>query len=185
MDNSPSVAKPAEQGRARFAVVVVIVAILFYIMVIRGTQFFLVPTGSMVPTLVPGDRIVTQRSASYTRGDIVVVPDEAEGGFLVKRVAGVGGDAVGVRDGALYLNGEYASEPYLREPMGYILAPPIVVPEGHLFLLGDNRNESDDSHLRRETWPEDSVVGRVVWRYFPWPAFGPIAGYPLMSIKEL
>lgn len=185
MEGAPAESKPANQGRARFAVVVVVVAILFYIMVIRGTQFFLVPTGSMIPTLVPGDRIVTQRSASYERGDIVVVPDEAEGGFLVKRVAAVGGDSVGVRDGALYLNGEYASEPYLREPMGYILAPPIVVPEGHLFLLGDNRNESDDSHLRRETWPAETVVGLVVWRYFPWPAFGPVAGYPLRNIQEL
>lgn len=177
--------KPGTVGRARFSVVVVLVAILFYIMVVRGTQFFLVPTGSMIPTLVPGDRIVTQRSGEYRRGDIVVVPDEEEGGFLVKRVAGVGGDAVSVRDGALYLNGEYASEPYLREPMGYMIHPPITVPEGHLFLLGDNRNESDDSHLRRETWPTENVVGVVRWRYFPWAKFGAVTGYPLRSIPEL
>lgn len=182
----PSV-KPlgGNQGRARFAVVVIVVAVLFYIMVIRGTQFFLVPSSSMEPTLYPGDRIVTQRSPTYERGDIVVVPDAEDGDYLVKRVAAVGGDSVAVRNGALFLNGAYASEPYLKESMEYVIDPPIEVPEGQLFLLGDNRNISDDSHLRRETWPVSSVVGRVCWRYYPYGAFGAVTGYPLRSIPEL
>lgn len=178
-------ALPIAPGPRRFAVVVLVVAVLFYFLVIQGAQFFQVPTPSMAPTLLPGDRVVTQRAWRLHRGDLVVVPDPENGDFLVKRVAGVGGDRLSVRDGVLYINGEYAPEPYLFEPMAYTLEPPIRVPDGALFLLGDNRNHSDDSWFRQQTWPVETVVGRAAWRYYPWSRFGPLARYPLRPIREI
>jgi signal peptidase I len=176
---------PIAPGPRRFALVVALVAILFYFFVIRGAQFFYVPTTSMLPTLLPGDRVVTLRAWHYRRGDLVVVPDPDNGDFLVKRIAGVGGDRLAVREGALFLNDEYAPEPYVLEPMAYALESPIIVPEGELFLLGDNRNHSDDSVFRQRTWPEDTVVGRAVWCYYPWARFGALPRYPLGPIREL
>lgn len=162
-----------------------LVAVGFYFFVVRGAQFFLVPSRSMEPALAPGDRIVTLRQAAYRKGDIVVVPDPAErGSYLVKRIVGLGGDAIGVRNGALFLDGAYASEPYLPEPMLYALDPPALVPADHAYLLGDNRNNSDDSHDKGMTWPTGEVVGRVVWRYYPFARWGGIPAFPLRSVLE-
>lgn len=175
---------PIAPGPRRFAVVVVVVAVLFCLFVIQGAQFFLVPTNSMAPTLLPGDRVVTVRAWSLVRGDLVVVPDPDNGGYLVKRVAGIGGDTLEARDGALLVNGEYAPEPYMPEPMNYAI-PEIMVPDGTVFLLGDNRNHSDDSVNRGRVWAAGDVVGRAAWRYHPWARFGPLPRYHLRPFREI
>jgi signal peptidase I len=144
-------------------------------------RFFEVPSGSMRPTLRESDYLVTLRQSEYRRGDIVVLrePD----GYAVKRIVGAGGDKVMVMDGALFINAGYASEPYIAEPMEYLLAP-LAVPEGHVFVLGDNRNESDDGHLSRTTHPAGDIVGRVRFRYYPYDRWGTVPSYPLRSVSE-
>lgn len=149
-----------------------------------GVRFFLVPSSSMETTLMPGDMIVTMREDALHRGDIVVFRHNGE--YLVKRVAGLPGDEVSVADGALFLNGKYASEPYMREPMGYVIDPPVRVPDGRMLFLGDNRNHSDDSVPDRKDEGFDfadreSVIGRVVFRYYPYDRMGRIRSYPLTN----
>ncbi len=135
-----------------------------------------VPTGSMENTIMPKDRIIAFR-LSYMldepeRGDIVVFkyPDDPEQKTLyVKRVIGLPGDTVEVKNGGVYINGaaEPLEEDYLKEePMGTF--GPYVVPEDSYFMMGDNRNNSLDSRYWENKFvEEDKILGKVFLRYFP------------------
>jgi signal peptidase I len=165
--------------------VLLLVLLLFggYYFAVRGMRFFAVPSQSMEPTLLPGDQLVTLKESSYQRGDIVVF--RAGGEYLVKRIAGVGGDRLLIAEGALFINDSYASEPYILEPMRYSVSPPVEVPEGNVFVLGDNRNNSEDSSYDRMTYPVSSIIGKVVFRYFPYDRWGRVSPYPLQTANEL
>ena len=124
---------------------------------------------SMRPTLQDGEYILINKLA-YTldepmRGDIVVFvfpvnPEED----LIKRIIGLPGDTVAIQDGVLSINGAVVTEPYINAPPAYNGTWP--VSEGELFVLGDNRNDSRDSHQ----WgllPIENVIGRAVLIYWP------------------
>ncbi|HOQ90766.1 MAG TPA: signal peptidase I [Candidatus Hydrogenedentes bacterium] len=157
-----------------------------------GVRFFLVPSRSMEPTLLEGDMIVTVPAREYRRGDLVVFRHQEE--ILVKRLIALPGDSVQVVDGALFLNGQYVSEPYCMEPMKYILPNAQTVPEGGFFFLGDNRNVSEDSSeiaMREENKSPDrefgqlsDIIGKVVFRYYPYRRFGPVHSYPLRAVAS-
>ena len=167
-------------GPARYAMYVVIIVVaplLVYLFWRREMAFFLVPSKSMEPTLRVGDYLLALSEATYERGDIVIVADPIEkGGYLVKRVVAVGGDVVFAAFGVLFVNGRPFREPYIKEPMQYTTWSPVRVPDNEIYLLGDNRNESDDCHLwrgeLRDGIPVDDVIGRVRYIYLP---FGRIA----------
>ena len=168
--------------KAGNVVVIVFLLMCVYLFGYRHVRFFRVPSGSMEPTLRPVDQLVTIADWDYRRGDIVVLRDPAEeGAYLVKRIVGVGGDAIGVLRGALFINGEYASEPYLAAPPFYQIDPPVTVPEDHIFILGDNRNNSEDSHDRGESFPASLIIGRVIFIYYPYERWGMISSYPLVN----
>ncbi len=92
--------------------------------------------------------------------------------YYVKRVIGIPGDTVEIRDGAVYLNGsaEPLEEPYLPEAMATPKELRYEVPEGHYLMLGDNRNHSADARFWRHTFiDEDKIIAKVLFRYFPKP----------------
>jgi len=129
--------------------------------------FFIVPSSSMEPTLTPGDKLVTFRKSIYQRGDIVVLHDPVEeGAFLVKRLIALENDEIVIHDGIIQLNHKQVEEPYINEIIKYEFET-YQVPEGQVFLLGDNRNYSDDGHKSRQGLPEDSIVGEVKYIYAP------------------
>ena len=154
-----------------------------------------IPSGSMLPTLELQDRILVekirpklaqQQQHPLGLGRVVVfsVPDAliaagyAPNTALIKRVVAGPGDVVEVKEGALWRNGIQVDEPWRSEPMNYAMAP-IQVPTGSLWVLGDNRNASLDSHL----WgplDQERVIGTAVWRYWPINRFGSIR-FPLPS----
>ncbi|MEV5438155.1 signal peptidase I [Streptomyces sp. NPDC052682] len=112
---------------------------------------YTVPTSSMSPTIAAGDRVLAQRidGGAVRRGDVVVFKDTTWANMpMVKRVVAVGGDTVSCcQDGKLKVNGKEIDEPYLpegeaAEPSNF---PTVTVPEGRLFLLGDERGNSVDS----------------------------------------
>jgi len=176
-------------GRRAGYIAIALLAVLgVYAFGARGVRFFMVPSGSMEPTLLPNDMLVTVQEPVYHRGDIVVLRHDH--GYLVKRITGLPGDSIRVVDGALVLNGKYASEPYVREPMRYMIVDPIRVPKDRFFFMGDNRNESDDSSVNHGQpggpglydlgWMKD-IVGRVVFMYYPYSRWGAVHSYPLAN----
>lgn len=154
---------------------------LAYLFVVRQMRFFEVPSRSMEPTLQVGDRLLTLHQREYRRGDIVVLWDAEASEYIVKRIVGLPGDTVHVEGGALWLNGRFASEPYLPEPMAFEFKAPVAVPEGQVFVMGDNRNWSQDSGTTGHTLPLSSIVGKVEALYFPFPRLGWCRSYPLVN----
>ncbi|HNV22567.1 MAG TPA: signal peptidase I [Candidatus Hydrogenedentes bacterium] len=188
-------------SRARYTFYIVIICcsvVICYLGFVRGMRFFAVPSDSMEPTLYRGDYLLTLNAGEYQRGEIVVMRDPVvDGGNLVKRIIGVGGDTVAIQAGALFINGKYASEPYIKEPMVYEVFPPVMVPEGRVFVLGDNRNDSEDSsywanakgnpdipaELRADpTVSVADIIGRVRYIYLPWSRRGPVPAFPLSAM---
>ena len=129
---------------------------------------------SMEPTLFSGEYVVVNRLSyrlgSPHRGDIIVFhfPRDPKEEYI-KRVIGLPGDEVEVRNGTVYINGQPLDENYLKVKTNYIGS--WVITEGQLFVLGDNRNNSSDSH-DWGTVPLDYVVGKAVMVYWPPPAWG-------------
>ena len=131
-----------------------------------------VPTGSMEDTIMAGDRIIAGRFSYWfsdpERGDIVVFryPDD-ETKLYVKRIIGLPGDTVEISDGTVYINGEALEEPYLDvETIGEF--GPYEVPEDSYFMMGDNRNDSQDSRYWENTYVKrDKILGKVYFTYLP------------------
>lgn len=129
---------------------------------------------SMEPTLHQEERLLVEK-VSYRfhqpqRGDIVVLKVAQEPIPLVKRVIGLPGETVEIRQGKVYVNGQHLDEPYLRQtPYGNMPARP--VPAGSVFVLGDNRNNSNDSRYFGVV-PLDDVVGKAWLRYWPLEQIG-------------
>jgi signal peptidase I len=135
-------------------------------------EAFRIPSESMVPTLLVGDRVFVNkfiyRFTEPERGDVVVF-ESVNGGEedLIKRVVGVAGDSVEVRNGTLLVNGEDREEPYLNRnlPVNDSYGPS-QVPEGHVFVMGDNRANSADSRVFGPL-PIENIEGEAFVRFWP------------------
>lgn len=168
----------ADQGRwspsrARVVRWTALLVVVLAVVAVRATVVAPVRVGSssMEPTLRQGDVVMVSRRApavaDLARGDLVVFRWHGDGQQTLKRVVGLGGDVVVVRDAALYVNDERVAEPYVDHALidGYYSAT-FTVPEGRVFVLGDNRGNSLDS---RDFGPVDGadLTGRVVLRIWP------------------
>lgn len=179
---------------------IVIALVLALVLKAYVVQAYMIPTGSMEPTIMPRDRLFGNRFIYHFRdpkpGDIIAfIPPESVTGNVdilmrrardardrafphlrrgaggervvsyLKRVVAVGGDTVAVHGGRVYLNGVPLDEPYIREELNYEY-PPVKVPEGKIFVLGDNRCNSHDSHV----WgflPRKNIQAKAFFRFWP------------------
>ncbi len=148
-----------------------------------------IPSGSMLPTLQIQDKILIEKLSTkinlkdnlFNLKDNIVVfkPPEAliKAGYdsdiaLIKRVIGIPGDKIEVKDGNLYLNDQIQNKFITDKNINYSIGP-LIVPENSLWVMGDNRNNSLDSHV----WgplPYKKIIGRAFLRYWPLNHFGPI-----------
>ena len=135
-------------------------------------EAFWIPSASMVPTLKYGDRVLVNkfiyRFTEPQRGDIIVFKSvEGDGQDLIKRVVGVPGDEIAVRGGKLFVNGEPQQEPYVNKkyPDRSFYAP-TTVPKDHVFAMGDNRANSQDSRVFGPV-PEKNIEGEAFLRFWP------------------
>lgn len=180
---SPAAAKPpawrAWWENFQILVIALVLALLLRTFVAEPR---FIPSDSMVPTLAIGDRLVVEK-VSYAfhppqRGDIVVFDPPLQlqiQGFerdqaFIKRIIGSPGETVEVRGGKVYLNGQPLPESYIAEPPNYRWGPQRI-PEGQYFVMGDNRNNSNDSHI----WgflPEGNIIGHAWLRFWPLDRLG-------------
>lgn len=131
---------------------------------------FRIESVSMQPNLYEGEYVIVDK-ISYTlstpqRGDIIVFEKVGQPD-LIKRVIGLPGDTVEVRNQQVFVNGVALKEPYIANPPNYAFGPVQVEP-GRYFVLGDNRSNSSDSHVWG-TIPADTIVGRAWIIYWPPP----------------
>ncbi len=146
-----------------------LLAVILYAGINALTARVRVDGSSMNPTLQNGEYVLVSKLAyrfgEPQRGDIIVFKYPGQPPQdLIKRLIGLPGDMVEVKDGVVFVNGQQLDEPY-------IAADPLYdgnwrVPDGHLFVLGDNRNDSSDSH----SWgllPSDNVIGKAIVIYWP------------------
>jgi signal peptidase I len=162
-------------------------------------QAFYIPSGSMEPTLMPGDRVLVEKVMYHPNyGDIIVFEDPHPGdqpdrgivgGFLhwlsqglgfsqpadedfIKRVIGLPGDTVELRHGRLFVNGDRVRQQYLTGEPDLRDYGPTKVPPNSLFVLGDNRLNSNDSRFGLGFVPEDRVIGRAFVLIWPLSRIG-------------
>lgn len=151
------------------------ITVILFLIARASLQPFTVQGQSMEPTLHNHEFILVEKVSywfeSPQRGDIVVFkyPDDPTQDYI-KRVIGLPGDHVVIQNGGVYVNGTRLTEKYIAAPPDYAGCTycDVVVPKGDLFVLGDNRDNSSDSH----EWgllPRGNVIGRAVLAYWPLP----------------
>jgi signal peptidase I len=125
-----------------------------------------------LPFIDPGDDPTRYVFRAPKRGDVIVFvapgqgPGQPERDFI-KRIVAVPGETVEIHDGFVFINGEALDEPYVLEKANYPPFGPQVVPDGHYFVLGDNRNNSYDSHAWPDPWlPKENIIGMAWFTYW-------------------
>ncbi len=186
MTSSPSSPKPQGQNDFRFILIWLALALFLRWQVIEPRW---IPSGSMLPTLQLQDKILIEKirpkisrgvKGHLKHGNIVVFhpPKQlVDAGYekksaLIKRLIGLPGDEIQIHNGELYRNGDLVKEFWRTDLIEYEMDS-VTVPNGQLWVLGDNRNNSLDSHI----WgalPEENVIGTAILRYWPIERFGPI-----------
>jgi len=144
-----------------------------------------IPSGSMEETIMTGDMVFSEKVSYYfrepQRGDIVTFDDpEVEGRTLIKRVIAVGGQTVDLQNGKVVVDGVALDEPYTsgkeshplsRTAAGVDITYPYTVPDGSIWVMGDNRTSSQDSRYFGAI-PKNTVTGRAALVYWPFSDFG-------------
>jgi len=150
----------------------VVISVVLNLFVVQVTE---VRQNSMVPTLLQNDRVLVSkldyRFAAPQRGDIIVftppIPDPSIP--YVKRVIGIGGDVIDLRNGNVFVNGQQVDIPQAHgatQPQAPQIAYPYTVPDGQIFVMGDNRTFSSDSRTFGPV-PVGNIIGKVILRFWP------------------
>ena len=170
------------RGLLEWVAVFVIALAVFWVVRLLVVEPFTVPTGSMEPTIQIGDNVLGQKVTLHMgqevkAGDIVIFrnPDAtSDHSILVKRVVATAGQTVDLRDGRVYVDGEALDEPYASgqsypldmQAPGTTVSFPYTVPEGSVWLMGDNRENSADSRYFGAV-PTENLIAVAFFRYWP------------------
>lgn len=161
-----------------FGILVMIAAVVVLSLGLRTfvLQPFEIPSGSMEETIMPGDRVFAERVSYYfsepKAGEIVTFTDPNDASrTLIKRCIATAGQTVNLKDGVVYVDGEALSEHYTNEKPSYplnstVVDYPYTVPEGCIWVMGDNRTSSQDSRFFGAV-SINSVSGHAFFTYWP------------------
>ena len=181
--------KKSSRTRSIVEWVVVIGAALVVVLLIKAflIQAFYIPSESMVPTLKIGDRVLVNKLSydlhDVNRGDLIVFerpPGETDESVkdLIKRVVGLPGDQIVIKNNSVYINGEQLDESYLPDGtltkqgrLDCVDATPCAVPDDSIWVMGDNREHSYDSRYFGPI-KSDTIVGRAFFRIWPLSSIG-------------
>jgi signal peptidase I len=160
----------------RWTLEVVVIVAAAFLLALVVQQFvikpYVIPSPSMEPTLMEGDRVLVNRLVYHFRvpkiGDIIVFhpPGGVSSDPFIKRVVAVGGDTVSVHDGVLWVNGQAQQEPFLMEHPIVEDSPEVKIPSGYVWAMGDNRNNSGDSRVFGPV-KLDEIIGEAIAVYWP------------------
>lgn len=159
------------------AIQTIALALVLFLIINSISARIRVDGSSMEPTFQDGDYVIVNklayRSGELERGDVVVFPFplNKEEDFI-KRIVGLPGDKLEIIRGDIFLNGTRINEPYLLSDARGDMAE-IIVPQGTVFVMGDNRNDSSDSRV----WGPlaiDEIIGKAIYRYWPFNAIGAV-----------
>jgi signal peptidase I len=144
-------------------------------------QTCIVSSSSMEPDLTVGQRLIISKISYYfkapQRGDIIVfhLPSNPDAIPYIKRVIGLPNDIVEIKDGKVFINGAPLYEPYIKAIPAYYM-PAKNIPADSYFVLGDNRNDSSDSHVWG-TVPRDKIIGKASFTIWPLGEWGTAPNY--------
>jgi len=162
----------------------IVLALVLFMAINFLTARIRVDGSSMEPNFHDGDYVIVNRMAyrlgDIQRGDVIVFPYPLhEEDDYIKRVIGLPGDHVAIYSGVVYVNGEPLTEPYIMEKPDTDLAE-IVIPDGYVYVMGDNRNASSDSRA----WGPlkiEKIIGKAVFRYWPFATVG-LVDHPDLTV---
>jgi signal peptidase I len=173
--------REAHTGRVIAEIALLVVLAFSFAQAIKVfiVQPFVIPSGSMISTIQIGDRVLADKlTYRFTRapqiGDIVVFDDPArQHPQLIKRIIATAGQTVDVREGRVFVDGAVLDEPYVGDKVTDpgTVATPVTVPDGQVWLMGDNRPQSGDSRFFGPQ-PTASIHARAFWTYWPPNRFG-------------
>jgi signal peptidase I len=170
----------------RDIVITILVALAIFFALQATVGSYKVYGPSMQPGIKNGYYIMVNKVDYYfhnpKRGDIIVFHSpNTTGTDLIKRIIGLPGDTIKIEDGKVYINNTPLAEPYISEPPNYKY-PTDQVPPDQYFVLGDNRNNSTDSHTG---WflPRQNIIGKAWITYWPPPYWMVIKHYPILAQK--
>ena len=149
----------------------VILAAVIFVLLQATIQSFIIIGSSMEPQFHEGQRLLISKIA-YTfsepeRGDVIIFepPDKPDSAHLIKRIIALPGDTIEITDGVVYINEKAIDEPYIKAAPSYTMKCE-EIPEGEYFVLGDNRNNSTDSHVWG-TVPRENIIGKAWLSIWP------------------
>jgi signal peptidase I len=164
----------------RDILITVILALAIFLLLQFTVQNFIVVGASMQPNFQDGERVVISKLAynfgEPERGDVIVFhPPNNQDEDYIKRVIALPGEMVAVNDGVVYIDDQPLDEPYIKDLPAYALSEQRV-PSNEYFVLGDNRNNSNDSH-NGWTVPQQNIIGKVWLTIWPPEEWGVVPSY--------
>ena len=166
----------------REVLITIILALIIFFVARASIQTFVILMTCMEPNFYEGQRIVVNKAGYWfgepERGDVIIFesPQGQEEDFI-KRVIGIPDDTVEVKGGAVYINGVELDEPYIKSPPNYTVEEK-TIPDNSYFVLGDNRNNANDSH---NGWyvPRENIKGKAWLITWPPADWAVVPDYPL------